>query len=77
MPLERSIEVCISLNIKLDSLFLIQCWRSRLKAVIYFWGEPKESLSWSQLAVYKLASLFTMFFRVVVVILDSNSRVTI
>ena len=31
MPLERSIEVCISLNIRLDSLFLIQCWRSRLK----------------------------------------------
>ena len=49
----------------------------QIKAVIYFWGEPKESLSWSQLAVYKLASLFTMFFRVVVVILDSNSRVTI
>ena len=31
MPLERSIEVCISLDIRLDSLFLIQCWRSRLK----------------------------------------------
>ena len=31
MPLERSIEVCISLIIRLDSLFLIQCWRSRLK----------------------------------------------
>ena len=46
MPLERSIEVCISLTIRLDSLFLIQCWRSRLKAVIYFWGEPKEALSW-------------------------------
>ena len=31
MPLERSIEVCISLIIRLDSLFLVQCSRSRLK----------------------------------------------
>ena len=39
----------------------------QIKAVIYFWGEPKEALS-ASLAVYTLARLFHMCFSVVVVI---------
>ena len=68
MPLERSIEVCISLIIRLDSLFLVRTvFEKQIKAVIYFWGEPKEALS-ASLAVYMLARLFHMCFSVVVVI---------
>ena len=47
MPLERSIEVCISFDYQTGLFVFSTVFEKQIKAVIYFWGEPKEALSWS------------------------------